>query len=494
MTAEETGNEGRLFLLDMRAQWRNAEATAVAGPHVARFGRRRKKLCDIDLVVDLADEPLSKRWWGGVATLSFLCALVAVLAPAPFEPLPATGASLVGGAEADQFRELAIEPTSAGSGTGGRMAANSLVQPLAEAPDRPSIDLFARLGSGDTVDQLLARAGASYVEAEHASRMIMSAAGGKVSPGTSLSIRLGRRSPNGVRPIERIALRAGIDLNLLVSRSGDALTISASRIAVDSTPLRVRGRVGDGLYWALRAAGVPSVSASEYLRALATQIDVGSEVAPNDQFDLIIANRRAATGESQVGPLLYAAIDRAAGKPVRLMKWTSNGRTDWMDVNGAGRQVATMAWPVAARITSSFGLRVHPILRFARMHRGIDFGAHYGQPIVAAADGQVSRAGWAGGYGRQVRLAHGGGMVTSYSHMSRIIVEPGSIIRQGQVIGYVGSSGLSTGPHLHYEVYRNGVAINPLGVKFASQAALGEAELNKFKARLAQLMAIGGRS
>ena len=199
------------------------------------------------------------------------------------------------------------------------MAANSLVQPLAEAPDRPSIDLFARLGSGDTVDQLLARAGASYVEAEHAARMIMSAAGGKVSPGTSLSIRLGRRSPNGVRPIERIALRAGIDLNLLVSRSGDALTISASRIAVDSTPLRVRGRVGNGLYWALRAAGVPSVSASEYLRALATQIDVGSEVAPNDQFDLIIANRRAATGESQVGTLLYAAIDRADGKPVRLI-------------------------------------------------------------------------------------------------------------------------------------------------------------------------------
>jgi murein DD-endopeptidase MepM/ murein hydrolase activator NlpD len=324
--------------------------------------------------------------------------------------------------------------------------------------------------------------------------MIMSAAGGKVSPGTSLSIRLGRLSPNGVRPIERIALRAGLDLNLLVSRSGDELTISADRIAVDSTPLRVKGRVGDGLYWALRAAGVPSASASEYLRALATQIDVGSEVAPNDQFDLIIANRRAATGESQAGPLLYAAIDRAAGKPVRLMKWTLNGRTDWMDVNGAGRQVATMAWPVAARITSSFGLRVHPILRFARMHRGIDFGAHYGQPIMAAADGQVSRAGWAGGYGRQVRLAHGGGMATSYSHMSRIIVEPGSLIRQGQVIGYVGSSGLSTGPHLHYEVYRNGVAINPMGVKFASQAALGGADLGKFKARLAQLMAIGVRS
>jgi murein DD-endopeptidase MepM/ murein hydrolase activator NlpD len=153
-----------------------------------------------------------------------------------------------------------------------------------------------------------------------------------------------------------------------------------------------------------------------------------------------------------------------------------------------------MAWPVAGRITSGFGLRVHPILRFARMHRGIDFGAGYGAPIVAAADGQITRAGWAGGYGRQVRIAHSGGISTSYSHMSRLVVEPGSSVRQGQLIGYVGSSGLSTGPHLHYEVYRNGAAVNPLGVKFASRALLEGPELEQFKARLAQLMAVGSRT
>jgi murein DD-endopeptidase MepM/ murein hydrolase activator NlpD len=162
-----------------------------------------------------------------------------------------------------------------------------------------------------------------------------------------------------------------------------------------------------------------------------------------------------------------------------------------MDVNGAGKQVASTIWPVAAPITSGFGMRYHPILHFGRMHKGIDFGAHYGQPIVATADGQVVRAGWAGGYGRQVRLAHSGGMGTSYNHMSRIIVEPGSIVRQGQVIGYVGSTGLSTGPHLHYEVYRNGVAVNPMGVRFGSSAVLAGDELARFRARLAQLMTVG---
>ena len=475
----------------MREQWRTEAAFAVTPPLVPSFGRRRKRWRDIELVVDLAEEPLSRRWWRGLATLSLLCASVAFIAPNPFEPLPAVPVDQVGAAEAEQYRTMAIAPLGAGSGTGGRMAANALVEPLAQAPDRPSIELFARLGSSDNIAALLARSGASYAEAGQAARLIASAVPAGIAPGTSMAIKLGRRSPSGIRPIERIAFRAGLDLNVVLAAATEGLSLSTSRIAVDNRPMRIRGRVGDGLYWALRASGVSPQAAGEYLRALATQIDVGDQAGPDDRFDLIVANRRAATGESQEGPLLYAAIDRAGAPAVRLMKWAIGGRAEWIDANGAGRQVASMAWPVAAPITSGFGVRFHPILHFARMHRGIDFGAHYGAPIVAAADGQVIRAGWAGGYGEQVRLAHAAGMGTSYSHMSRIVVAPGSFVRQGQLIGYVGSSGLSTGPHLHYEVYRGGVAVNPMGVRFASQALLTGEDLMRFKARLAQLMAIG---
>jgi murein DD-endopeptidase MepM/ murein hydrolase activator NlpD len=478
-------------LLDMRAQWRNEAAFAVAQPPAPAFGRRKKRWRDIELVVDLSEEPLSRRWWRGVATLSLLCAGLALIAPNPFEPLPAISADRVSAAEAEQYRNVAIAPLGSGSGTGGRMAANALVQPLAHAPDRPSIELFARLGAGDNLSALLARSGASYAEAGQAAHEIATALPGGVAPGTSIAIKLGRRSPSGVRPIERIAFRAGLDLNVALTAGAGGLQLSTNRIAVDNSPIRIRGRVGDGLYWALRASGVSPQAAGEYLRALATQIDVGEQAGPDDRFDLILANRRAATGESQEGPLLYAAIERNGAPPVRLMKWTLGGRTDWIDTNGAGRQVATMAWPVAAPITSGFGIRFHPILHFARMHRGIDFGAHYGSPIVAAADGQVTRAGWAGGYGQQVRLAHAASMGSSYSHMSRIVVAPGSIVHQGQLIGYVGTSGLSTGPHLHYEVYRNGVAVNPMGVRFATQALLAGEELARFKARLAQLLTIG---
>ena len=130
----------------------------------------------------------------------------------------------------------------------------------------------------------------------------------------------------------------------------------------------------------------------------------------------MIASRRAATGERQTGPLLYAGIDRAGARDLQLVKWASGGRAAWIDAANIERpSAAAMVWPVRGPITSGFGWRYHPILHFARMHKGIDFGAAWGSPIVAAADGQVAAAGFAGGYGRQVQIAHAGGIATSYS-------------------------------------------------------------------------------
>jgi hypothetical protein len=135
----------------MRAEWRNAGGVALAGARAPAFGRRRRRLRDLDLIVDLSEDGLSWRWWRGVATLSLLCATLAFIAPIPFEPIPAAPADQVGPAEATQYRDLAIAPLGAGSRTGGRMAANALVEPLSQAPDRPNIELFARLGSEDSV-------------------------------------------------------------------------------------------------------------------------------------------------------------------------------------------------------------------------------------------------------------------------------------------------------------------------------------------------------
>jgi murein DD-endopeptidase MepM/ murein hydrolase activator NlpD len=138
-----------------------------------------------------------------------------------------------------------------------------------------------------------------------------------------------------------------------------------------------------------------------------------------------------------------------------------------------------------------FGYRYHPILHFTRFHAGLDIGASWGSPIVAAADGEVVAAGWAGGYGREVRIAHGGGIVSLYGHMSEIAAQPGSYVRAGQVIGYVGSSGLSTGPHVHFEVRQNGQPVNPLAVRFTSAPVVGTHLADAVKARLKALLSVG---
>ncbi|MFC7536345.1 M23 family metallopeptidase [Sphingomonas sp. GCM10030256] len=472
-------------------------ATALSAP---AFGLRARR-CEhapFELVVDLGTDLFSRRWWRGAATLLLMSSALAMLAPG-FEPLAGGRPEPLGKAEAEQLAAVGIAPISARSATGMAMAETAAVQPLASAPERTTVQLFATLQEGDSLGRLLLRNGAAPADAAHAQALVRGAAPTGLAPGTSVSILLGEKV-GSARSIERVSLRANLGLNLVVRRTASGLALTSFPVKVNTTPLRIRGRVGDGLYWSLRSAGASPQAASEYLRALATQVEVGSEVMPQDRFDLVVANRRSDTGESMAGPLLYAGLERSIGGTVQLLRWPAGKSFQWIDaatIEGsrgvAARATAGLMWPVQARITSGFGLRVHPILRFARMHRGIDFGARWGTPIVAAADGQVARAGWAGGYGRQVRVAHAGGLLTSYSHMSRIVAEPGTLVRAGQLIGYVGSSGLSTGPHLHYEVYRGGVAVNPMGVRFAPAAPMvDQRQVAAVKARLRALLSVGG--
>ena len=251
-----------------------------------------------------------------------------------------------------------------------------------------------------------------------------------------------------------------------------------------TAPFRIRGRAADGLYWSLRAAGASPQVAAEYLSALATEIDVG-EVGPSDSFDLVLGSNHQ---------LLYAGLERVGQSSLQLVKWVANGQAKWIDAANSEqpeRVESGMMMPVDGHITSYFGYRYHPILHFTRFHAGLDIGASWGSPIVAAGDGRVVAAGWAGGYGREVQIAHGGGLVSLYGHMSQIAAEPGSFVHQGQVIGYVGSSGLSTGPHVHFEVRMGGTPVNPLGVRLTSAPVVDTHLADAVKARLKELLGVG---
>lgn len=291
---------------------------------------------------------------------------------------------------------------------------------------------------------------------------------------------MGMVSTEAVEPLEFAPKRAPS-----VQLSPAAILYPAA--ALPSGPIRIHGLAADGLYWSLRSAGASPQAAAEYLAALATEIDVG-EVAPNDSFDLVLGDG---------GQLLYAGLNRAGQAPLELVKWASNGRSQWIDAANANQPPASESsgfiMPAQGPITSYFGYRYHPILHFTRFHAGVDIGAGWGSPIVAAADGQVASAGWAGGYGREVQIAHGGGVVSLYGHMSEIVAQPGSFVHAGQVIGYVGSSGLSTGPHVHFEVRVGGSPVNPLSVRIASRPVVDTHLADAVKARLKALLSVAVR-
>jgi hypothetical protein len=265
-----------------------------------------------------------------------------------------------------------------------------------------------------------------------------------------------------------------------------ARAAAPAQAPVVTGPVRIRGHVGDGLYWSLRAAGASPQVAAQYLAALATEMDVG-DVSASDSFDMVLSPNR---------DLLYAGLDRLSQGELQLVRWTANGRSEWINAADAQRPAPStsgLMMPANGPITSYFGYRYHPILHFTRFHAGVDIGAGWGSPIVAAGDGRVVGAGWGGGYGREVQIAHGGGIVSLYGHMSEIVAAPGSFVRAGQLIGYVGSSGLSTGPHLHFEVRQGGQPVNPLAVRFTS-APLVDAHLAEaVKARLRSLLSVGSR-
>ncbi|BDW80920.1 hypothetical protein MACH24_03580 [Erythrobacter sp. Dej080120_24] len=451
----------------------------------------------LDLTPDLAEDIGSRRWFRGLGTMVALGAVAVAFWPS-MAPLEARSAMPQGEEIRDEFRSQMIMPLALGADSGRRMGPTADVIPLENAPERPRIDMVATLAAGDSFASMLRRAGVSATDIGRVSALIGGAMPlSEIEPGTKMDIVLGRRpEPGAARPLDALKFRARFDLELEVGRQGadpetgigGDLALVRNIIRVDDTPLRVRGKVGSSLYRSMRASGVPASAVQDFLRALDDQIDLDREVRATDEFDIIIAYRRAATGERQAGQLLFAGLERDGKPKTQLMRWGKDGR--FYEASGVGEQRRGLVAPVPGSISSSFGMRRHPILGYRRMHSGMDFRARHGTPIVAVTDGRVSSAGRAGGCGIAVRLDHGGGLSTRYCHMSRMAVRSGQEVRRGQVIGYVGSTGLSTGPHLHYEMYRNGRAINPASVDFVTRAVLSGTELIDFQRKLIELREI----
>ena len=259
--------------------------------------------------------------------------------------------------------------------------------------------------------------------------------------------------------------------------------------AFDDTPPPVRTRgdlptVYDGIYQAAYSYGMSAPMTKQLIRLLSSDVDFQARLTPTDRLEVFFSQPDGDDQMSDESELLYVSATFSGTTRNFYRFRSSDGSVDYFDEEGQSAKQFLLRTPVPnGQFRSGFGMRRHPILGYVRMHTGCDWSAPVGTPIIAAGNGVVEKAGWAGGYGRQTIIRHPNGYETSYNHQSAIAswVKPGAKVRQGQVIGYVGASGLATGAHLHYELIVNGTKVDPMRVRLPNGKVLKSDDLVAFK-------------
>ncbi len=328
----------------------------------------------------------------------------------------------------------------------------------AASPERV---LIAR--RGDTLASLLQGAGVEAAEREPALAALTPVFPARaLHPGHEVTLRFAR--PEDDDNLLAIEIDAAPGHTIIVERQGNAWRAREERAAERRHLVRAEGSVQGALFENMKAAGLPPSLALGLIRTLAYTVDFQRDLQPGDRFAVLFERFRDPQGELlRHGRVLQAELT-LSGRRIAIWRHDTATGSDWYDEDGRSLRRAFLRTPLdGARISSGFGMRHHPVLGYTRMHQGVDFAAPTGTPVYAAADGVVASAGMANGYGRLVKLRHGGGTETHYAHLSAFArgLKPGQRVRQGDVIGRVGSSGLATGPHLHYELVQAGRLVNP---------------------------------
>ncbi len=251
----------------------------------------------------------------------------------------------------------------------------------------------------------------------------------------------------------------------------------------------VSGRIDGSLYLSAKRQGAPDDVIAGLAQMFAYDVDFQREIFGGDEFEAIFEVTYDETGKLVAGgEVLYGRLKwrgRQKEKGYYRFALADGPRADYFDASGESARRLLMKTPIdGARLSSGFGTRRHPILGYEKAHKGVDFAAARGTPIMAAGDGVIERAGPYGSFGNYVSIRHAQGYKTAYAHMNSIKkgVRAGARVRQGDIIGTVGSTGRSTGPHLHYEVHYKNIAVNPQSLKIATGVELGGKDLARFRA------------
>lgn len=375
--------------------------------------------------------------------------------------------------------------------------ASAEAQPGFERPE--SIPVKVR--PGETLEGAVLRTGIAPNDA----RQVVTALQGAID---TVNIKAGmafeaavaerRNGRTGSARLIGLSMRTGPSSTLTVSRTFDgALKLRELEEKVTDETKVACGQMEGSFYQSVASVGGTPAVVSQAAQLFAHKIDFSRDIHEGDKFCLVFGRKVTESGRTvEAGDLEYAEVK--GQKFYAFDRDGPDGKPQFFDELGKNIKGFLLRTPVdGARITSTFGARKHPVLGYTRAHQGVDFGAGTGTPILAAGDGVVLEARRWSGYGNWLRIRHSGQWDTGYGHISRYApgIHAGSRVRQGQVVAYVGATGLATGPHLHYEVWLNGKRVNPIGAKVPQGTILAGGELARFKAQRAHidhLLAAGG--
>ncbi len=364
-----------------------------------------------------------------------------------------------------------------------------------ETTARPRVGIrHFTVAPGDTLMALLIKAGMARAQAHGAITALSKVYNPRdLKPGVRVTVT--RRTakpddpsdarPGGTTLVRQInlAIDPRRDVSVRRAAAGDFVAEMIDR-PLTTRSIRAGGVIDSSLYLAGRRAKVPADVLARLIRVFSFDVDFQRDVQPGDSFDLMFEGLYDESGAMVAEGAIQIAEMTLSGKRIRLYRHrTGDGQTDYFDAKGRSVRKALTLTPIdGARISSGFGRRRHPILGYNKMHRGTDFAAPRGTPVFAAGRGVLEMAGRNGAYGRYIRIRHNATYKTAYAHLKGYArgISRDKRVRQGQIIGYVGSSGRSTGPHLHYEILRNGKRINPKRLNLPSGRTLAGAELKYF--------------
>ncbi len=354
---------------------------------------------------------------------------------------------------------------------------------------------------GETFEQAVRRTGVATAEASAVAATVANAFDlADLRAGLKFETAIARpRDGRGDARLIGLTMRTGPASQLTVSRSFDgALRLRSLEENVTHETVVLKGDVERSLSASARELGATASIVRSASRLFATKFDMQRDIRATDEFTMVFDRDVTEAGRTvNVGDLMYAEL---RGVTFYRFKPAGAKEPQFFDANGKNLRSAMMRTPLQSfrRVSSNFGFRTHPISGYKKMHQGIDFAAGTGTPVVAPADGVVVEARRWGGYGNWLRIRHNNGLESGYGHLSRYGsgIRAGQRVSQGQIVAYVGSTGASTGPHLHYELWRNGQRINPAGVRTQEGTELAGADLAAFRAeksRIDRIIASGGQ-